>query len=177
MYLSQVMFRSVRGSILTYFLIFVLGLQLRCLHLPGFQLRLRHRLVGFFMWLNSKIGGTKAYRVGIVEAIAVFLAMYGLAMVHEQIGTAATIAAWIFLSLALNFGITGVVNATDYAYSFIPDVDEILTGKRREASTPPSTPPSTTSSSPSRQSSSLPFSPPLASSRARPFSQSPSSTR
>ncbi len=35
-------------------------------------------------------------------------------------------------SLALNFGITGVVNATDYAYSFIPDVDEILTGKRRE---------------------------------------------
>ena len=53
-------------------------------------------------------------------------------MVHEQIGTAATIAAWIFLSLALNFGITGVVNATDYAYSFIPDVDEIFTGKRRE---------------------------------------------
>ena len=133
MYLSQVMFRSVRGSILTYFLIFVLGLQASDVSISqGFSFAFGIALVGFFMWLNSKIGGTKAYRVGIVEAIAVFLAMYGLAMVHEQIGTAATIAAWIFLSLALNFGITGVVNATDYAYSFIPDVDEILTGKRRE---------------------------------------------
>lgn len=133
LYLSQNMFRSVRGSILTYFLIFVLGLQASDVAVSqGFSFAFGIVLVGFFMWLNSKIGGTRAYRVGIIEAIVVFLLMFGLAKIHDQLGGATTIAAWIFLSLALNFGITGVVNACDFAYSFIPDVDEILTGKRRE---------------------------------------------
>lgn len=133
MYLSQNMFRSVRGSILTYFLIFVLGLQASDVTISqGFSFAFGIVLVGFFMWLNSKIGGTKAFRVGSVEAIVVFLAIFALAKFHTQLGTAGTVIAWIGLTLALNFGITGVVNACDFAYSFIPDVDEILTGKRRE---------------------------------------------
>ena len=133
MYLSQVMFRSVRGAILTYFLVFALGLKASDVSISqGFSFAFGIVLVGFFMWLNSKIGGTKAYRVGAIEAIVVFLLMFVLAQTHNQIGAAGTVTVWIILSLALNFGITGVVNATDYAYSFIPDVDEILTGKRRE---------------------------------------------
>ena len=133
MYLSETMFRAVRGAILTYFLIFVLGLTSSQVSLQtGISFAVGIALVGFFMWLNSKIGSSRSYRVGAIEAIVVFLLMFGLAKVHDQIGQAATIIAWIILALALNFGITGVVNATDFAYSFIPDVDEILTGKRRE---------------------------------------------
>ena len=133
MYLSETMFRAVRGAILTYFLIFVLGLTSSQVSLQtGISFAVGIALVGFFMWLNAKIGSSRSYRVGAVEAIVVFLLMFVLAHVHEQIGQAATIVAWIVLALALNFGITGVVNATDFAYSFIPDVDEILTGKRRE---------------------------------------------
>ena len=133
MYLSEVMFRNVRGAILTYFLVFVLGLTSSQVSLQsGISFAVGIALVAFFMWLNSKIGSSKSYRVGAIEAIVVFLLMFGLAKVRNQIGQAATIVAWIVLALALNFGITGVVNATDFAYSFIPDVDEILTGKRRE---------------------------------------------
>lgn len=134
MYLCQALFRSVRGAILTYFLIFVLGLQASDVAVSqGVSFAFGILLVGFFMWLNSKIGGTNAYRVGAVEAIVVFLLMFGLAQVHDSLGRAGTVAAWIFLTLALNFGITGVVNACDFHFSFMPDVDEILTGKRREA--------------------------------------------
>ena len=133
MYLSEVMFRNVRGAILTYFLIFVLGLNSSQVSLQsGISFAVGIALVAFFMWLNTKIGSSKSYRVGAGEAIVVFLLMFGLAQIHEQIGQTATIVAWIVLALALNFGITGVVNATDFAYSFIPDVDEMLTGKRRE---------------------------------------------
>ena len=134
MYLCQCLFRSVRGAILTYFLIFVLGLQASDVSISqGASFAFGIALVGFFMWLNSKIGGTKAYRVGASEAIVVFLLMYGLAQIHTDLGRAGTVAAWIALTLALNFGITGVVNACDLHFSFMPDVDEMLTGKRREA--------------------------------------------
>ncbi len=133
MYLSEVMFRNVRGAILTYFLVFVLGLTSSQVSLQsGISFAIGIALVAFFIWLNSKIGSSKSYRVGAIEASVVFLLMFVLAHVHEQIGQAATITAWVLLAVALNFGITGVVNATDFAYSFIPDVDEILTGKRRE---------------------------------------------
>lgn len=133
MYLSQNMFRAVRGSTLTYFLIFALGLKSSEVSISqGLSFAFGIALVGFFMWLNSKIGGTKAYRVGSFEAILVFLAIYALSLFHNQIGRAGTVTLWIVLSLALNFGITGVVNSCDYAYSFMPDVDEVLTGKRRE---------------------------------------------
>ena len=133
MYISEIMFRAVRGSILAYFLIFALGLNASEVSLSrGITLVFGIALVGFFIWLNAKIGGASSYRVGAAEAIVVFLLMFGLAQVHAQIGRAATIGAWIALALALNFGITGCVNACDFAYSFIPDVDEALTGKRRE---------------------------------------------
>ena len=133
MYLSAVMFRSVRGVTLTYFLVFVLGLSVSEVSLSsGLTIGLGIALVSFFMWLNARIGSTRAYQVGSVEAIAVFLLMFALTRVAGGLSHGMVIVLWIALSLALNFGITGVVNACDFAYSFIPDVDEILTGKRRE---------------------------------------------
>lgn len=134
MYLCQALFRSVRGAILTYFLIFVLGLQASDVSISqGVSFAFGILLVGFFMWLDSKIGGTNSYRLGALETIVVFLLMFALAKFHTSIGRAGTVTLWIVLTLALNFGITGVVNACDLHFSFMPDVDEILTGKRREA--------------------------------------------
>lgn len=133
MYLSQFLFRTIRGSTLTYFLVFVLGLRASEVSLSqGFSFAFGICLVGFFMWVNTKIGAVRAYRVSCVEAMAVFIVLYVLAQIHGQLGHGFTVAAWIALALALNIGVTGVVNATDLAYASIPDVDEILTGKRRE---------------------------------------------
>lgn len=133
LYLSQILFRSIRSSFLTYFLMFSLQLDASSVSLSqGVNFAFGIAFVLFFMWVNNKIGAARAYRYSAIECIVVFLVIFGLVQVHEQIGTAATITAWIVLQVVLNIGLTGVFNACDYAYSFMPDVDEILTGKRRE---------------------------------------------
>ena len=88
--------------------------------------------VGIFMVVNTKIGAARAYRLSAIESIATFIGIYVLVQVHEQIGAGATIAAWMVIQVVLNFGLTGVFNACDFHYAFMPDVDEIITGKRRE---------------------------------------------
>ena len=133
MYLSQILFRSVRSAILTYFLLFVLGLQSADVSVSqGVSFAFGIAFVLLFMWVNNKIGAYKAYQLSAVQAGITFLIIFGLVQVHNEIGREATIMAWIVLSIVLNFGLTGVFNACDFAYSFIPDVDEVLTGKRRE---------------------------------------------
>lgn len=133
MYLSQILFRSIRSSFLTYFLIYSLQLDASSVSLSqGVNFAFGIAFVLFFMWVNNKVGAARAYRYSTIEAIVTFLVIYGLVQVHEQIGTAATITAWIVLQVVLNIGLTGVFNACDYCVSFIPDVDEVLTGKRRE---------------------------------------------
>lgn len=134
MYLSQILFRSVRFATLTYFLLFALGLTSADVSVSqGVSFGFGIAFVVLFMWVNQKIGAYKAYQLSAVQAALTFLVIFGLVQVHDQIGRAATITAWIVLSIVLNFGLTGVFNACDFAYSFIPDVDEILTGKRRES--------------------------------------------
>lgn len=133
MYLSQILFRSVRSSFLTYFLIYSLGLDAAGVSLSqGVNFAFGIAFVVFFMWVNNKVGAARAYRYSTIEAIATFLVIFGLVQIHDEIGVAATATAWIVLQVVLNIGLTGVFNACDYCVSFIPDVDEILTGKRRE---------------------------------------------
>lgn len=133
MNLSQILFRSVRSAILTYFLLFVLGLQSSDVSISqGMSFAFGIAFVMLFMWLNTKIGAYKSYRISAIQCIVTFLIIFGLVQIHDQIGHTATIVAWIALSIILNFGLTGVFNSCDFAYSFIPDVDEVLTGKRRE---------------------------------------------
>lgn len=133
MYLSQILFRSIRSSFLTYFLIYSLQLDASGVSLSqGVNFAFGIAFVLFFMWVNNKVGAARAYRYSTIEAIVSFLAIYGLVQIHTEIGTAATITAWIVLQVVLNIGLTGVFNACDYCVSFIPDVDEVLTGKRRE---------------------------------------------
>ncbi|WP_158276218.1 MFS transporter [Bifidobacterium callitrichidarum] len=133
LYLSEEMFRTVRGTLNTYFVIFVLLLDPQTVSLAtGVNLLFGIACVGFFMWITAKIGGPRAYRLGGVEVIFVFLAMFVLAMTASHIPTGTRAVLYIGLGLFMNFGITGVVNATQYTYTFIPDVDEIITSKRRE---------------------------------------------
>ncbi|MBT1174322.1 MFS transporter [Bifidobacterium sp. LC6] len=133
LYLSEEMFRTVRGTLNTYFVIFVLLLDPQTVSLAtGVNLLFGIACVGFFIWITAKIGGPRAYRLGGIEVIFVFLAMFALAMTASHIPTGTRAVLYIGLGLFMNFGITGVVNATQYTYTFIPDVDEIITSKRRE---------------------------------------------
>ena len=133
LYLSQILFRSIRSSFLTYFLIFSLGLDAAGVSVSqGVMFLFGIAFVGLFMWVNTKIGAARAYRLSAIESMITFVGIYILVQVHEQIGAGATIAAWMVIQVVLNFGLTGVFNACDFHYAFMPDVDEILTGKRRE---------------------------------------------
>ncbi|MBT1172643.1 MFS transporter [Bifidobacterium sp. MA2] len=133
LYLSEEMFRTVRGTLNTYFVIFVLLLDPQTVSLAtGVNLLFGIACVGFFMWVTARIGGPRAYRLGGVEVICVFLAMFALAMNAGNLPAGTRAVLYIGLGLFMNFGITGVVNATQYTYTFIPDVDEIITSKRRE---------------------------------------------
>lgn len=129
MYLCEQMFRSLLGTINTYFVIFVLLLQSSDVAVSssvGFIFGIGFLL--FYMWLTKKTDGPFTYRVGSWGTIAVMLAMAGIAIFRP-----AHLAIWfVVLTIALNFGKTGVVNSTQFIFTNIPDVDEIVTGKRRE---------------------------------------------
>ena len=129
MYLSEQMFRSLAGTINTYFIVFVLLLNPKSVSLStsvGFVFGIM--FLTFFMWLTAKTTGTFTYRIGGVATIIILLCFGYLGLFRP----AHTEIYLLILTVALNFGKTGLVNSAQFLLTFIPDVDEILTGKRRE---------------------------------------------
>lgn len=129
MWQCEELFRTIRGDINTYFIIFVLLLTPSDVAVStsmGFFFGMLFLV--FFIWLQRKTNGMFSYRVGAWGAIVVFAGIACLAIFrpdHLNLW-------WIVAMIALNFGITGVVNSTQYIFTFLPDVDEMVTGKRRE---------------------------------------------
>lgn len=129
MWQCEKLFRIIRGDINTYFIIFVLLLTPNDVAISssvGYFFGIAFLL--FFMWLQSKKNGMFAYRVGAWSGIAVFVCILLMALFkpsHLSLW-------WIVAMIALNFGITGVVNSSQYIFTFLPDVDEMVTAKRRE---------------------------------------------
>lgn len=129
MWQCEELFRTIRGDINTYFIIFVLLLTPSDVAVStsmGFIFGMLFLV--FFIWLQRKTNGMFSYRVGAWSAIIVFAGIACLAILrpdHLNLW-------WIVAMIALNFGITGVVNSTQYIFTFLPDVDEMVTAKRRE---------------------------------------------
>lgn len=131
MYLSEQMFRSLAGTINTYFIVFVLLLNPKSVSIStsiGFVFGIM--FLTFYMWLTAKTTGTFTYRIGGVATILVLLCFGYLGIFRP----AHTDIYLLILTIAMNFGKTGLVNSAQFLFTFIPDVDEILTGKRREGS-------------------------------------------
>lgn len=129
MYLCEQMFRSLRGVINTYFIIFVLLLTPDAVATStsvGFIFGIAFLM--FFMWLTAKTNGPFSYRIGAWASIIVLVLVGAMAIFRP----AHMALLWMIAITALNFGITGVVNSTQFIFTLIPDVDEMVTGKRRE---------------------------------------------
>ena len=129
MYLSEQMFRSLAGAINTYFIVFVLLLNPKSVSIStsiGFVFGIM--FLTFYMWLTAKTTGTFTYRIGGFATIAVLLCFGYIGLFRPT----NTILYLMILTVALNFGKTGLVNSAQFLLTFIPDVDEMLTGKRRE---------------------------------------------
>lgn len=129
MWQCEELFRTIRGDINTYFIIFVLLLTPSDVAVStsvGYFFGILFLI--FFMWLQAHTNGMFSYRVGAWGAIVVFLGIFIMAILkpnHLSLW-------WIVAMIALNFGITGVVNSSQYIFTFLPDIDEIVTAKRRE---------------------------------------------
>lgn len=129
MYICEQMFRSLRGTINTYFIVFALLLtptSVASSTTIGYVFGVL--FVIFFAWATAKTNGAVTYRIAAFSAIATLLVILAVAFIHP----AHMVTWWIILITCLNFGIAGVVNSAQYLFSFIPDVDEIVTSKRRE---------------------------------------------
>lgn len=129
MYICEQLFRSMRGNINTYFIVFALLLTPTSVAgstTVGYIFGIL--FIFFFAWATRKTNGAFTYRIGSYAAILVLATIGIVAIVrpaHLNIW-------WMVLISCLNFGIAGVVNSTQYLFSFIPDVDEMVTSKRRE---------------------------------------------
>ncbi|MDS0526298.1 MFS transporter [Clostridium sp. SHJSY1] len=131
MYMSEQMFRSMDGKINTYFIVFVLLLEPKSVSLSksvGFVFGIM--FLTFFIWLTAKTKGTFTYRIGGYASIVILLAFGYLGVFRPE----HTQLYLLILTVAMNFGKTGLVNSIQFIYTFIPDLDEIVTGKRREGS-------------------------------------------
>ncbi len=129
MYITESMFRALWGDINTYFIVFVLLLKPNTVNvstLVGFAFGIF--CTTFFLWLTTKTDGPRSYRAGAYWTILNTLAILAIAIIRPP-----HLLIWfIVLQTVLNFGKAGVTNATQFIFTFMPDVDEIVTGKRRE---------------------------------------------
>ena len=129
MYITESMFRALWGDIRTYFIAFVLLLEPNAVNvstLIGFAFGLF--CTTFFLWYTAKTDGPKSYRFGALWTIGNSLAIMAIAIFRP-----AHLLIWyIVLQTTVNFGGAGVTNACQFLFTFMPDVDEIVTGKRRE---------------------------------------------
>jgi oligogalacturonide transporter len=129
MYLSEQMFRSLAGTINTYFIVFVLLLNPKVVSVSttmGFVFGIG--FLSFHIWLTNKTNGNVTYRLGGVSAIIILCGFFYLGVVKPS---NMEILLITFI-VAMNFGKAGLVNAMQYTFSFIPDIDEVLTARRRE---------------------------------------------
>lgn len=129
MYLSEQVFRSLAGTINTYVIVFVLLLNPKSVSIStsvGFVFGMM--FLAFYIWLTAKTTGTFTYRIGGFATILCLVSFMFLGVIRP---TNTNILLVIF-TVALNFGKTGLVNSAQFLFTFMPDIDEMVTGKRRE---------------------------------------------
>lgn len=131
MFLGQTICRAISGSLHTYFVIFVLVLGTTVVSLIStLSYTFGILFLALFVALNNKVGGPRSYRVGGYIALTAFATYFVVAFLKPE---GAFVIACV-LACVLYCGKSGMVNATTYLASFIPDIDEIVTGVRREGS-------------------------------------------
>lgn len=133
MYACETMYRNLRGTIQTYFVIFVLLLDSATVSIGG-GLGFVFGLIflAFFVWLTSKTNAPFTFRVGSAISFLCFVCFFLLATFKDSFTPGTRAAIFVGLIILYNLGNTGVFNSAQLILTFIPDVDEAVTSKRRE---------------------------------------------
>ncbi|WP_163230887.1 MFS transporter [Bifidobacterium aerophilum] len=132
-FLTQIIFRNVRGVLNSYFIIFVLLLNPQAVSVStGISFVFGIAFVTFWGWATSKVGGLKTYRAGGYITTIIFGAILVMGLTKGNFNATQLAIGFTVLITAFGLGNSGIVNAQQYIQAFVPDVDEIVTGKRRE---------------------------------------------
>ncbi|KAB8287325.1 oligogalacturonide transporter [Bifidobacterium ramosum] len=132
-FLTQIIFRNVRGTLNSYFIIFVLMLTAQDVSLStGISFLFGIAFVTFWGWATSKVGGLKTYRAGGYITFVLFGLILVMGLLKQNFTPTQLAIGFTVLITAFGLGNSGIVNAQQYIQAFVPDVDEIVTGKRRE---------------------------------------------
>lgn len=129
MYLGAYVALDVLGAILAYYIIFVLGqTTVDASNALTFMTIVQFLCVALFITLCIKLGNGPSYKIAqcfMLLSIGLFLAIHIFSLPYTT---------WLVLVAALFMGVgrSGSYYVCWNVYSFIPDIDEMLTGKRRE---------------------------------------------
>ena len=129
MYLGGYVALDVLGAVLAYYIIFVLGQNaVTASNAMTLMTLVQFVCVALFIFLCMKLGNGASYRIAqlfMLGSVGLFLAIHLLQLPFNM--------ALLYLSVILmGVGRSGTSYVCWNIYSFIPDVDEMLTGKRRE---------------------------------------------
>ncbi|CAI1923175.1 MFS transporter [Serratia proteamaculans] len=129
MYLGAYVALDVLGSVLVYYIVFVLGQNaIDASNALTLMTLVQFLCVSLFIPLCIRFGNGAAYKIAqsfMLVSIALFLMIY--------LVSPANAIYWIALAaVVMGCGRAGSYYVCWNIYSFIPDVDEIFTGQRRE---------------------------------------------
>ncbi|OON36535.1 MFS transporter [Izhakiella australiensis] len=129
MYLGAYVALDVLGAILAYYIIFVLGESaVSASNALTFMTVVQFLCVALFITLCIKLGNGKSYKIAqgfMLLSVGLFLSIHLFSLPYSS---------WLVYVAALLMGVgrSGTYYVCWNIYSFIPDIDEMLTGKRRE---------------------------------------------
>lgn len=129
MYLGAYVALDVLGAILVYYIVFVLGESaVNASNALTFMTIVQFFCVALFITLCLKLGNGISYKIAqtfMLLSVGLFLSIHLFSLPY---------ASWLVFVAALLMGVgrSGTYYVCWNIYSFIPDIDEMLTGKRRE---------------------------------------------
>jgi oligogalacturonide transporter len=123
-------FKQLAGGVFTYFAVFVfMTSTVTVAKINGYSSIVSSIAVFFFIILAYKIGTPKTFRIGI---FIVFISLVGFGVLVLMGKTSNTVMLLLIFALINMVGKTGIDYVPTYQNQFMADIDEAITGQRRE---------------------------------------------
>lgn len=130
MLLLGCIYKQLASGIFTYFVIFVLCLSsITTAYIISFTTIISLTALTFFIFMAYKFGGPKTYRWSTLIVLVSLIGYYILTFMTHSMHI---VEFLIILAVINTMGKTGIDYVPVFQLSFIPDIDEALTGMRRE---------------------------------------------
>jgi oligogalacturonide transporter len=123
-------YKNLAAGVFVYFVVFCLGLtKATTAYISGFSTVISIVSLTIFIAIAYKFGGPKTFRIAAVIVIGASAAFFGLTLMQ---GTSLLVPALVVISLINTIGKGGCDYIPVFQLPFMADIDEAVTGTRRE---------------------------------------------